>query len=246
MKITSHIHLVGSGRMGFGLSHAEDCNVFLVNGGKEMALIDAGSGLDTQSILNNIQNDDLDIKKIKSVLVTHYHMDHAGGLNQLHSQFNSRIYASIDSAPSIRTGDEAMTGLTLGKSLGWFPPAYHLDPCEVTDELRGGEVISVGNLKLKVLATPGHCQGHLSFLLEDEGQRFLFSGDVIFALGRVLLEYMPGADMWQYQQTIFMLEKLDFEGIFPGHNSFNLKYGKTFVTSAAEQMRAAHIPGNLL
>ena len=46
MKIAPGIHIVGSGRQGFGLTDDYDCHVYLVDGGDEYALIDAGGGRD--------------------------------------------------------------------------------------------------------------------------------------------------------------------------------------------------------
>ncbi|MFO1541441.1 MAG: hypothetical protein ACKOTZ_13530 [Chloroflexota bacterium] len=51
MQLTERIHLVGSGVWGFGLTDRADCHVYLVDGGTEAALIDAGAGVDTPAIL---------------------------------------------------------------------------------------------------------------------------------------------------------------------------------------------------
>ena len=48
MKITERVHVVGSGRVGFNLTHPIDCHVYLLNGGDEYALIDAGSGVEPE------------------------------------------------------------------------------------------------------------------------------------------------------------------------------------------------------
>ena len=52
MQISPHIHLVGSEQ--FGLSHPLDCNCYLIDGGSELALVDAGLGLGNGDILANI------------------------------------------------------------------------------------------------------------------------------------------------------------------------------------------------
>ena len=53
MQLTTRVHVVGSGWLGFGLSHDLDCHVYLVNGLTEMALIDAGVGLEVERIVAN-------------------------------------------------------------------------------------------------------------------------------------------------------------------------------------------------
>ena len=51
MRIMKDIYLVGSGN--FGISNMTDCNVYLVGSEESYALIDAGSGLQTEKILEN-------------------------------------------------------------------------------------------------------------------------------------------------------------------------------------------------
>jgi hydroxyacylglutathione hydrolase len=46
MRLTDRVGLVGWGANGFDLTHPLDCHVYLLHGGSELALIDAGAGLD--------------------------------------------------------------------------------------------------------------------------------------------------------------------------------------------------------
>lgn len=55
MKITDNIFLVGSSQI--GLSHSSDCSVYLIDGGNELALIDAGVGIEIEKIFANIKED---------------------------------------------------------------------------------------------------------------------------------------------------------------------------------------------
>jgi len=76
MQLTNKIHLIGGGTLGFGLSHDLDCNVYLINGVTEIALIDAGAGLELDHIVANIEADGLNLNKLRYVLLTHAHADH--------------------------------------------------------------------------------------------------------------------------------------------------------------------------
>ena len=60
VKIADRIHLVGSGIMGFDLTDAYDCHVFLIDGGDELAIIDTGAGMGAERILANVQADGFD------------------------------------------------------------------------------------------------------------------------------------------------------------------------------------------
>ena len=79
MQITDRIYLVGSGRMGFDLTDALDCHVWLLDGGDAYALVDAGAGRDVDQILDRVREDGLDPGRIGTVLLTHAHADHSGG-----------------------------------------------------------------------------------------------------------------------------------------------------------------------
>ena len=58
MQITERIYLVGSGSAGFSLTFHSDCHIYLVDGGAELALIDAGVGPGRDDILQNIRSHD--------------------------------------------------------------------------------------------------------------------------------------------------------------------------------------------
>ncbi|MFH1179258.1 MAG: MBL fold metallo-hydrolase, partial [Candidatus Bathyarchaeota archaeon] len=69
MKLTERVYLVGGS--GYGLSPSGDCNIYLVDGKTEMALIDTGGGYGVSAILENIRRDGLNPKKITKTLITH-------------------------------------------------------------------------------------------------------------------------------------------------------------------------------
>lgn len=75
MKLTDHIHLVGGGARGMGISHDADCPIYLVTDGHEAAIIDAGAGLEPELILANIASDGIPRDQIKYLILTHCHGD---------------------------------------------------------------------------------------------------------------------------------------------------------------------------
>ncbi|HOV80978.1 MAG TPA: MBL fold metallo-hydrolase, partial [Bacillota bacterium] len=64
------------------MTDSRDCCVYLVDGGGELALIDAGLGYSYRQILNNIKEIGLDVSRLKCVVATHGHIDHIGGLHR--------------------------------------------------------------------------------------------------------------------------------------------------------------------
>ena len=55
MRLTENIYLVGGGDYGLNLSHRLDCNTYVIDGGDELALVDAGFGPGTEEIVENIR-----------------------------------------------------------------------------------------------------------------------------------------------------------------------------------------------
>src|SRR5690625_7580328 len=105
MKISNKTYLVGSGETGVGISHKLDCNIYLVDGGEECALIDAGSGLDPNRIITNIKQDGIKIDNIKYILLTHIHGDHAAGAAHFAKKFNIKLILSKEDVARYESGD---------------------------------------------------------------------------------------------------------------------------------------------
>jgi glyoxylase-like metal-dependent hydrolase (beta-lactamase superfamily II) len=83
-------------------------------------------------------------------------------------------------------------------------------------ELENGQVLEVGGLRFRVLHTPGHSPGGITFYLEEEGAAF--DGDVLFQMG-VGRTDLPGGD-WDtlvrsIREVLFALP--DETVLYPGH-----------------------------
>jgi hydroxyacylglutathione hydrolase len=81
MRLTPQLYLVGSGEV--GLSDPDDCHVYLLDGGDEYALIDAGCGTERSvtGIVRAIEAEGLDLVRLRTVLLTHWHFDHSSSAN---------------------------------------------------------------------------------------------------------------------------------------------------------------------
>src|SRR5215212_4960848 len=102
VRITDEVYVVGGGvANAFGLSDDPDCHIYLIDGGGELALIDCGmaSGDSLERILDNVRAEGLDPGKITTVILTHYHMDHAGGAARFHECLGVEVVAPADAAP---------------------------------------------------------------------------------------------------------------------------------------------------
>ena len=248
MKLSQDIHVVGGGRFGFGLSGPLDCHVYVLNGGTELALVDPGFGArgDFDRILANMRDDGLDPRRIRKIILTHYHADHIGAAQEAQRRLDAEVFASRIASPAIQSGDEKAVALDVAKAAGFYPEDYKLPPCPVHVELSEDDEIQVGHLRLSALETPGHCDGHLSFLVSGGERRYLLGADLVFWGGRILLQNIHDCRITAYAASVFKVEQLDFDALIPGHLQIMLRYGKEQVTLAANAFRQLGVPANIL
>jgi hydroxyacylglutathione hydrolase len=129
------------------------------------AIIDPGD--EENRILELVQ--DLGLR-VTHVLLTHAHFDHIGATDAV---------MKATGAP-LGLHPEDLTLLNMGGGSIFFgvqPPPIP-DP---TIQLEAGQEIIVGELTLRVLHTPGHTPGHVTFYEPEQGA--IFDGDVLFAQG---------------------------------------------------------------
>lgn len=247
MRLMDHVYLVGSGANGFDLSDAFDCHIYLVDGGNELALIDVGAGMGVGDIIANVKRDGFEPGRIRHIVLTHGHGDHAGGANEMKRRLGDpAVYASAFIADGIRRGDEKAMSLDVAKQAGIYPPNYRLEPCGVDHELEEGATIAVGNLRLAVLDTPGHSDGHVSLLLEDGNKRILFAGDVIFFGGKVLLQNIHDCRLDALISSLRKLRTLQVSALLPGHLAVSLKNGQRHIERANLVLDRLLIPEQML
>ena len=248
MKLTSDLHVVGGGYFGFGISGRLDCNVYVVNSGSELAMIDPGMGMgrDFDAILDNIREDGLDPGRIRKMILTHYHCDHIGAAAEAQKRLDVEVYASSFAAPVIRVADEKAVALDVAKAANFYPDDFFLPACPVDVELVEGDVIKVGNLELETYETPGHCDGHLSFVMRGGDRTYLLGSDLVFWGGKVVWQNIHDCRIDAYAQSMFKMEQVEFDALIPGHLQISLTGGKAHVDAAAAAFRQLGVPPNLL
>lgn len=249
MRLTPDIALVGSGAFGFDLTSPSDCHVYLLDGGDELALIDAGCGGsigNSELILRTAQADGFDLDRISRLLLTHYHFDHMGGAAEMRDRLGVTVHGSPLTAKALSNGDEVAISLPAAKSAGYVPESYHVVACPAEPSLIEGAKFDVGRLSVTVFETPGHAAGHVSFLVEGGERRVLLQGDVVFAGGTIFLQNVPDCSIQAYSESVHKLNELEFDAFLPGHLSISLRDGKRHVSAAAAQFAKLMVPRNLI
>ena len=246
VRLTGRISVVGGGATGLGISHPLDPNVYLLSGGDELALIDAGSGLGEEELLANVRSLGHDPEEIRHIFLTHAHGDHAGGAAALSGMLGARVYLSEAERDALESADEDALGLTIARRNGYYPEDYRLRPCEVHEVLSGGERLRCGDLELSVLATPGHSAGSVCYLTDTEEGPVLFAGDTVFAGGRISLIVAPGSDLLAMAESVRELGGLGIEALLPGHGLFPLRGGQEHIDRAIRKFDSMVPPGSIL
>lgn len=240
MRIMKDVHLVASGQI--RLSHPCDCHVYLLDCGEELALIDAGVGLDVQRILANIREEGFDERRITHLFLTHCHSDHAGGCKQLRELSGCQIICSEIEGKLLESSTDEEIGLDLAKRSGLYPPDYAFPRVRPQRIIQHGEAIWIGKYQIRALIVPGHSQGSTCYLLDQGGRRILFSGDTVFLGGTIGLGNWPGSSLDDYRQYIGRLGGLAVDALLPGHFLWTLEDGQKHLDKAVENLRLAWVP----
>jgi len=231
MKLTERVYLVGGS--GYGLSPSGDCNIFLVDGGDEMALIDTGGGFGVPSILENIRKDGLDPKKISKTLITHSHFDHIGGNHDIKEETGTQILCHPADREAIETLNE-FSLYNMAQERGLEFKAAPID-----DTIDDGDIVVVGDVELKVVHNPGHTPGCISFVFEEDDVKSLISGDIAGASGRLGYINGPGFDLNEWKKSIKKLVDLKPQRMYPGHGTFLLDDATSHLMLYDQKMNAA-------
>jgi glyoxylase-like metal-dependent hydrolase (beta-lactamase superfamily II) len=249
VQLTSEVSVVGGGVFGFDLSAPFDCNVYLLDGGDELALIDAGIGGsvgDSDRLLRNIEAAGYDPRRIARIFLTHYHTDHAGGAAELHEKLGVPIHGSPLTATTLVTGDTEQNGLALAKAAGLFPADYEFSACPVVGDMTDGATTTVGELIVTAYETPGHCDGHVSYLVQGRERSYLLEGDVVFYGGKIFLQNIPDCSLQKYAESVTKLAALEFDAFLPGHLGISLANGRRHIEAAKETFDKLLVPASIV
>jgi len=242
MQLTAEIHLVGSGRNGLGLTDAFDCNVYLLDGGSELALVDTGAAVRLEPLLSLIEQSGLGLDRVGHILLTHKHGDHSAGAAELKRLTGARVYATAGTAAAVGDGDAFNAGLDRARRAGIYPADYLFHAVEADVIVREGDTIAVGALELKVIDTPGHCDHHCSFVMSSSVGTCAFTGDALFPGGTILLQPIRDCSIPETVATIEKLGALELDALLAGHGAPILSDGRRHARIALDRIQDGKIP----
>lgn len=180
---------------------ATNCYLLINETSKETVIIDPGAQLNIiKSKINNME-----LKPI-AILLTHGHFDHIMVAKELSNEFAIDIHiarpeASVLSDSSLNCSNLVRQNFTLDADV----------------LLDNNEIITLADMDIKVLYTPGHTHGGACYYIED--QEVLFSGDTLFfeSVGRT---DFPTGDIRSLLRSIStqLLTLSESVKVYPGHS----------------------------
>ncbi len=184
---------------------AENCYV-VSDETNDCVIIDCGaiSEIEENAIKQYVEEMNL---KPCHLLVTHGHLDHNFG--------NAFIYDTYQLKPEVSQLDEHLMKTMPQQAKAFYDMTIEDNFPPIGKFLSDDELISFGNHQLRVIATPGHSKGSVTFYCEEEN--VAFTGDTLFhqSVGRTDLE---GGSMFKIIQSLRQLAQLpDQTRVLPGH-----------------------------
>lgn len=167
---------------------------------KEAVVIDPAGGV--KEITSTVRRYGL---KVKFIINTHGHFDHILVNKQLQQKLDAQILIHKDEKDFLSDNLKNHAQES----------GFEVEKAKPAKLLRGGNVIWIGKIKLKVIDTPGHSKGDIC--LYEHKEKVLFSGDTLFhgCIGRTDL---PESNSSKLELSLKKLAKLPSDTkVYPGH-----------------------------
>jgi glyoxylase-like metal-dependent hydrolase (beta-lactamase superfamily II) len=164
----------------------------IIQGASGVALIDPGPSTTLDNLRSALARKGIGIKDVRHLLLTHIHLDHAGGVGTLVREnpaievfVHERGARHLVDPTKLISSATRLYGADMERLWGEFLPV----PQERIRVLQGDERITAGGRELLVAYTPGHASHHVSYF--EPSSRVAFVGDTAGIRRGDLLCVMP-------------------------------------------------------
>ncbi len=232
---------IGLATMPIGINHIESVNVYVVEDGDSVALVDCGiwhpaEPDDGLSVLRHaLDSRGYALEDISRIFVTHAHIDHYGMAGRLMELTGAELlmhaltdldcekYRHPETAQARKRDTYSDHGVApadlpeFSDTLSAWMPYLH-SVVEASTRLQGGEVVTIGERRWEILHTPGHSLGHIC--LWSDTDKLLFSGDHLLPAVTPPVTFERGFDkdpLRSYLASLKLVAERDPELVMPGH-----------------------------
>lgn len=197
----------------------DTCNVYVLRDGDRTHLVDFGSG----AVLDRLRESDL--PPPDEVLVTHHHRDQVQGLARAVGT-GVEIWVPPIEEELIAGVDDRWQQRQLDNNYNTREDRFSLlESVPITGCVTEYRPMRFGGCEILPLPTPGHTIGSVSYVVAIDGKRVAFTGDLIYATGKV---WSLAATMWSYGEILGVastllslraLRDLDLDLLLPSHGA---------------------------
>lgn len=129
-----------------------DLGVYLVRGSAGDILVNTGLAESADLIVAGIRSVGADPRNVRILLTNQAHFDHVGALAEMKKRTGAKVYAAAGDAKILEDGGASDPG-----GLSRF------EPVTVDRVLKDGDLVTLGDVTLRVVSTPGHTPGSVSY-----------------------------------------------------------------------------------
>lgn len=193
---------------------------FLVESEGELALIETGPGSCRDMLLKRLGELKVRPEDVRKVLVTHIHLDHAGGAGWWAAENGSQVFCHERAAAHLIDPSRLLASARMvyeNRMDDLWGETVRAPKDKVTT-LADGESVTLGNTQITAWDTPGHARHHLAFIMgkvcvagDAAGVRLEDSGYISVASAP------PQFDPVAYGETLARLKAAHFEKLYLTH-----------------------------
>ena len=154
----------------------DTCNVYVLRNGDAALLIDFGDG----SVLGHLE--DIGVKRVERVLLTHHHREQCQGIDLLDRSVTKVAAPKAEQALFEKPAEFRKWFPTLGDTFSVYGASYvrpPRKPIPLDQVLESGETFSWRGREMQCLDTPGHSPGSMTYVIRQGGKAIAFTGGVI-------------------------------------------------------------------
>lgn len=223
-QLTDRIYLID----GFDLGIKERTGTYVL-AEDELTLIDTGASPSVPFIKEGLHELGYTLEQVKYIIVTHVHLDHAGGAGLLLQECpNAKVVVHPKGARHLADPSRLIAGarMVYGEQFDpLFDPIVPIPEKQIIEKTEGGQLELSPTCTLEFWDTPGHAKHH--FGIYDPVSNGMFAGDTVGIRYQQLIPdninlYLPSTSPNQFEPAAMQLaidrfQASNFDAIFYGH-----------------------------